>query len=650
MRNPVAGAAALAFAAVLLAFAPDAGAQAPSFVAEVDRGQIGAGDSFTYQVTLNASNEAIDSYQPPNFGPLRVASAPRGPNRSTQMQIGGGGTFVQNSYTWQYQLVAGSQKGTLTIGPARVRIDGREMKSNTINVRVVDAGAAPRPAPQRARSPFAGLPGFGGLDPEPEPEPEPQPESARPPSMSSAPAGNFIRAVPDKTRVFVGEPLVVSWFLYIVQHIDKYEPTSEPHTDGFWAEDITPPTARGQLSTHSETVAGRSYEVALLMKKELFPLQTGKLTVTSMEADIAQVDFFGSILRRQHLKTEPLAIEAMPLPRAGQPPDFDPASVGKFTLVAHVDRNSVAVGEAVTLTVELKGQGNLRNVHLPALPALEGWKAYPPKSNLVLDGGDVLVGTKSIEYLLLPERPGTTMVTSLALPFFNPEAKAYAVAKTDPLRLEVSGDPSAAAAHPVAGVLAPPAGAPLAGAGSENVIAAEIRPIRGQAALKRDIGATFYHSSGFASLLLFPPLGLLLTALLGRLRERLGGDTERTRRRRARQLVSKRLSAARQHRDAGRAGDFYVEIDRVLRDLLAARLGRSVAGLRMDELSVLLRARGMPDDVAARVIAELEDCDLARFAPGSGGEGRERMTRSLEQAAELLETIEKTPLRAEKTA
>jgi BatD DUF11 like domain len=309
------------------------------------------------------------------------------------------------------------------------------------------------------------------------------------------------------------------------------------------------------------------------------------------------------------------------------------------------------VGEAVTLTVEASGQGNLRNLRLPALPALEGWKSYPPKENLSVQPGEVMAGSKTVEYLLLPERPGTTMVTSLELPYFDPQAGAYTVAKTEPLRLQVSGDATAVGQAGSAGGAAAVGAQPVAaGAPKENVIGAEIRPIRAQAALKRDIGTTFYRSPGFTGLLLVPPLGLLATVVVGRVRERLGSDTQRTRRRRARQLVRKRLSAAEQHRAAGRTGDFYIEIDRVLRDLLAARLGRSVTGLRLDELGALLRARGLTDGVVAGVVAELEECDLARFAPGSGGVGSDRLSATLDRAAELIEAIEKAPLREETAA
>ena len=60
-------------------------------------------------------SQPSDGYRPPDFKGLRVLSAPQYPSRSTQMQIGGGQTFVQNGYTWQYALmVPPGAKGPFT--------------------------------------------------------------------------------------------------------------------------------------------------------------------------------------------------------------------------------------------------------------------------------------------------------------------------------------------------------------------------------------------------------------------------------------------------------------------------------------------------------------------------------------------------------
>ncbi len=622
--------------AALLALAwVDAGrahAEPPSFLAEVDRNVVSPGDVFVYEVTVNTGGERVDSYRPPDFKGLTVVNAPRGPNQSTQMSMGAGGTFIQTSYSWHYELAsAAGQKGVIAIGPARIHVDGREMRSNVVNIRV-GGGAAPP-----AGAPGSGAPASGAPS-----TPAPQAEA---PPPASAGDSNFIRAVPDKVKAYVGEQVTVNWSLYLTQHQDKYETVTEPRTDGFWSEDVSPPQ-RNQLSLTQEIIGGRVYQVATLFKRALFALQPGKLTISPMESEIAQVDFFGSKVRRQHLKAEPVEIEALPLPKAGQPAGFETSNVGKFTIQARADRGTIAVGEALTLTIDIRGQGNLRNVRAPALPRLDGWKSYEPKVTVNLDPGEIVSGTKTVEYLLLPERPGTTMIPSFELGYFDPAAKSYEVTKSDPIRVEVTGSATVDKVVAAGGVGPRPA----AGAsGIENVISTEIRPIRAHASLSRDLGATFYRSRPFLGVLLIPPLGLVLGRFLARLRERLAQDSQRNRRRRVRQMVRQRLGAAEDHRDAGRHSAFYIEIDRVVRDVLAARLRRPVTGLRMDELRDLLLARGMATDEAGRVIAELESCDLARFAPGATGAttSREQMSAALERAGELIVAIDKAPLREE---
>ena len=639
----VAALLALAPALALLLLARPARAEAPTFLAETDRNQVAPGEVFLYEVTLNTAGERVDGYRPPDFKGLQVVSAPQGPNQSTQMQMGGAGMFIQNSLSWRYQLTpAHGQKGAISIGAARIRVDGREMKSNVINLRVgAGGGGAASPAAPPA-------PNTAGASPAPGPIPgAPDLAAGEPPA--SAAGGSFIRVIPDKLKAYVGEQITVGWHLYLTQRQDKYETITEPRTDGFWTEDVSPVSARTRLSLSQEVLGGRAYQVATLFKKALFPLQPGRLTITPIESEIAQVDFFGSLTRRQRIKADPVVIEAIPLPRAGQPTGFDPSSVGRFTIAARADRTAIAVGEAVTLTLDIKGQGNLRNLRAPALPRLDGWKSYEPKVTVNLDPGELVAGSKSVEYLLLPERAGTTMIPSFELAFFDPETRSYAVARSEPVRIEVAPDAAARDRGALAGTGTAGGHASAAAAGVENVISAEIRPIRNRAALSRDLGATFYRSRPFLGFLLAPPLALALGGLVSRLRERLAQDSHRNRRRRVRQMVRQRLGAAEAHRDAGRASAFYIEIDRVLRDVLAARLRRPVSGLRMDELRELLLQRGMPVDEATRVIAVLESCDLARFAPASAtAQGvAEQMSAALERAGELIVAIDKAPLREE---
>jgi hypothetical protein len=600
---------------VLLLLALPARAQQPSFIGRVYPARVGVGEAFVVEVTLSLEDGRVDGYQRPDFRGARVISEQ--PSQSTQIQMGGGGSSVQTVYSWHYELEA-QQKGTLGFGPARVKVNGREIRTAALGLTVVDSPTgAPRapPAQRRSATPFGGLP------------------FAREPAQSDD-GRNFIRVVPSKTKAYVGEQITVEWYLYLVARQDKYQPISEPRTDGFWAEELPVANSRG-MQLEPQTYEGREYLVAPLLRKALFPLQPGRLTVTPMESEISQVDFFGSTLRTQRIKAEALVIEAQALPTAGQPRGFDPAAVGRFTMDARVDRDRVGVGDAVTLTITLSGQGNVRKLPPPVLGKLEGWKLYDPKISVNLESGDVVRGSKTVEYLLLPEKAGTTTIPAFSMPFFDPAAQSYVVEKTLPIKIEVSGESVPAGASK--GKL------PLAGpSGGENVLGLDIRPPHARP-LRRDLGTTFYRSRFFLMFLLAPPIFFGLTAAIGRIRERLSQDTEGSRRRRLRRLVRRRLGAAEKHMDAGRTGPFFIEIDRVLREFLTGKLGRPVTGLSRDELRSHLGSAGLSNELVDRTIDALEECDRARFAPGSASEAE--MRAALDRAGEVILQIERARLR-----
>lgn len=67
----------------------------------------------------------------------------------------------------------------------------------------------------------------------------------------------------------------------------------------------------------------------------------------------------------------PLQLEVVPIPEAGRPTPFYGA-VGRFTLTAEIDRDTVRVGSSVKLTLTVRGQGNLEFLRLPPLDQLPG--------------------------------------------------------------------------------------------------------------------------------------------------------------------------------------------------------------------------------------------------------------------------------------
>ncbi|MBN2575720.1 MAG: BatD family protein, partial [Deltaproteobacteria bacterium] len=198
---------ALAFfsAASTLLLAATAHGQGSSFTARLGRNPVGVGESFPFEIALSTENLRMENYRPPDFRGFRVVSEQ--PSQSTQIQMGGGGSLMRQNYTWHYQLVP-LQKGKLVIGPASVRVAGRELRTDKVNVTVVEAGQAPQPRPRR-RTPrgFPGFPDPSSLFPDFDLDQDFEPPAGAP----ARPGGqrNFLRVLPSKTRAFVGEQITV---------------------------------------------------------------------------------------------------------------------------------------------------------------------------------------------------------------------------------------------------------------------------------------------------------------------------------------------------------------------------------------------------------------------------------------------------------
>jgi len=618
-------------AAAAVSLASPVALAAPSFRAALDRPAVAPEQPFIYQVTLSNAEGRAGDFKGPDFRGLKVLQGPITQEQSGVNIVIGGGMQMQSTISWTYQLmVPQGARGPISIGPAHVLVGGQQLTSNAVSVRI-GAPAAGAPSPSGTPRPQGPPRLFPRGADDDAGEGEPTASSSRAP---------FLRAATDKKRAYVGELVTATWSLHVPQPA-KFAPTALPKADGFWTEEVASTNPPGQLVWTDEDEGGQPYKVAIVLQRALFPLAPGKLTVTRMEADTAmRFDFFGRALDFTHLKSEPLTVEAIPLPREGQPPHFPAANVGQFTLEVAVDRATVAVGDAVTLTVTVRGTGNLRNVTMPDLPTLPGWQSYEPKTTVALDGSATASGSKTLEWLIRPERPGKTTIDGLTLVSFDPATRRYVESHGNPIYLEVSGDAG------VAAVGGQPTTAATSAPGVGDASGAEIRPIRARAAPARSIGASFLHSAGFTLTLLAPPLALLGFGLAGRVRDRLSRDERRTSRRRLRSIARRRLRAAAAHRDAGRASAFYVEIERVLRETLSEKLRVPVAGLRTDELEALLVVRGLPADEAARLLAVLAACDEARFSPGGEPAERPAQDEMLERAAALIDVVEKAPLAA----
>jgi hypothetical protein len=134
------------------------------------------------------------------------------------------------------------------------------------------------------------------------------------------------------------------------------------------------------------------------------------------------------------VKTAPLRLEVLPLPKEGRPSCFTGA-VGQFDMDAIVPNPRPAAGDPANLVVKIGGKGNFRAMGAPVLTGSDGWRSYPPTDRF--EGSDPLsyAGVKSFDFTLIAREP-SEVSPGVEFSFFDPVAAKYVTLKSKPLPLQ----------------------------------------------------------------------------------------------------------------------------------------------------------------------------------------------------------------------
>ncbi len=515
-------------------------------------------------------------------------------SRPMQVSFGfGSGMKVQSSLSHRYTIRA-LAAGTFEFSPAVAEVDGKTYRSNPLTIVVLPSGQATTSGAATPSTP---------------------PELGKELSGARYDPRAFLRTVVEQKEVYIGQQVNVAVYLYTnVGVAGRSVNPTKPAMDGFWVHEEQITSLEGPIVQ----VNGVRFRAYLLQKSIAFPQRTGELTIGAPKVtfDLGTASLFDAPQRVERVGV-PVPIEVKPLPTPG-PPD---AFVGKYSVRARLDRSSVKTGNAVTLRVEATGVGNIQDLRIES-PPIAGVRALQP---VIRDEqrfhGKALGGTRSWEWILIPETPGRHTVPSIQLNYFDPESEQYGSASTEALTFSATG-----VATPVKATLSPKEAPP------KREIAV-FGPIRMYSALTR--GATpVRQRPWFAWLLALPPLFFILFTIGLGLRRRhrsqkiAAGAVQRA-------LIGEARQALR--KDDPRA--FYDRIVASITHALVTRTGEPVRGLSNAELRPRLVAAGFDDDLVQRIINELEGADYARFA-ASGVDAKE-MQRCLQRTKTIVERIQR---------
>ena len=299
---------------------------------------VSLGGAFRVEFALNAKPDR-ETFEAPTFEGFDVLAGPA-ESTGSSIQIINGSMTKSVSHTYTFVLLP-QAAGTVTIGAATVKVDGKVYRTQPLPIEVVDEGDGGRQQQQPSQGRGAG---DGGRS-------EAQHQIGKDDIL--------LRAVVSRTSLYKNEPLHVTFKLYTRVPYVNIVPESAPSFNGFWSQDLTDPNAS---RVDRETYNGKVYETRVLLDYLLYPQQVGTLTIDPVDMTVvAQVviqsrnadPFFGTgreVLNvPRKVQSQRTTVTVKPLPD-GAPASFSGA-VGSFTMDTEFPEERLAANSGANIRV-----------------------------------------------------------------------------------------------------------------------------------------------------------------------------------------------------------------------------------------------------------------------------------------------------------
>lgn len=541
---------------------------AQEFTCIVSSKEVKVGEEF--QIIFSA-NGNVSEFKAPNLLGLRKIS---GPNKSTSSstQYINGTISSSKTVSFTYYVTALSE-GELTIPAASVKMEGQKIMTNPVKIMVKKAD------PNKKT-------GFQIND------------------------NVEVRVEVNRTNVFQGEQILVSYKLYSKVNLADISITKYPELNGFWNEKIET-SSRATI----ENIDGTNYKVWEISKSMLTPQKSGNLQIDPMKINITvQVksqnrigDIYGMFNSYKNIveeiKSKPFNIKVKDLPP--NPPASFNGAVGVFKLKAKTDKISSEANTAINYELELSGSGNLHLIDNIPVKFPNDFEVFDPeKKDKSFTSKNGINGKLIFNHLIIPRFKGEYKIPEQEFTFFNNRSKKYETLKTKEIDILVSK-----------------------GNKQTNIIASSeqlleeneknLKPIKTKTTLE-PINLKKWHQTWWFLILLILPILLLLFSIGRKLYFNILDKNPVDRKyRKSLKIAQKRLKNAEILLKENKKQRFYEEIEKALLIYFSQKFNKEIIDLTKNNIIEIFKSRKVQEEALNNYISILEDCEYCRFAPAS---------------------------------
>jgi len=577
-------------------------------IISVDKTRVEAGNHFRMTIGVQGAFDTdIPQITPPESFILMY-----GPSVSTQTSIVNNVVSVFRGFTYSFSP---TEEGEFELGPATLEYKGKVYTSNTVRIEAVK------------RTPFE-----GNVDPDIE-------RSKRIDINKRI----FVELKTDKKEAYIYEQIIESFKLFFQKGlpIDDLDYVAAS-TKSFLAEKL------GEERRYEEVHDGILYNV-IELRTALFPLVSGNIEIPPAKFNcniiIRQQGYsnsiFDELMGRGGQKypversTDSIKLKIKPLPELDKPEGFA-GTVGKFTMDVLAKPTKVKVGDPITLSINIRGEGNIQTIGEPVLtPGVKkDFKIYPAETDATItDRGEGVRGEKFFSKVIEPQHEDIDMIPAISFSYFDPELEKYMTITHNPIPIVVE--------HSEVEI---PIRLSLEDAekvkGQVKILTKDILPIMSDLYSFKNQGFVIYKKPLFLAFIFFTPILVVIACVyVQRHRELLQTDVGYARKRRALSRAKKQLSNARQLVQLDNPSEFYSTLAKTVMEHIADKLNLAPASITSDNISGILENRGVSHDVIKELKQCLELCDYGRFSASQ--HSKDQMVRTLDTAEEFIMHLEK---------
>lgn len=245
---------------------------------------------------------------------------------------------------------------------------------------------------------------------------------------AETPSEVMIIADVPKTELFLGEGIVVRYYLYSRVPVTNLDIKTYPSLNKFLKRYLQEPERSERVS-----VDGIVYTRNLIYATKLFPEKTGELKIDAMNVATSYQEGgsndpfsgFGNFgtrrIRNKNISSNVVNIIVKPLPEPV--PKHFTGLVGKHDFTLRFDQSRLIVNQPLDVKFTVSGVGALENFEAPELIKNPGLEEFETNGEMKIS--DAESATKTFEYTFLAKNNLNLPARDYKLSYFDPETLKY---------------------------------------------------------------------------------------------------------------------------------------------------------------------------------------------------------------------------------